>query len=84
MPKRSKNPRRRSDDGAYCIGCGLWVPSEGHVQHKCPGRGLDRRARAQVRRIVAHATADAFAAVVAQMKIPKDRGVAPLARWRRP
>jgi predicted RNA-binding Zn-ribbon protein involved in translation (DUF1610 family) len=64
MPTRNKNPRlkRWSDPGTYCIGCGLWVPSEGHVQHRCPGRGLDRKARAQVRRIVARAIADALAA----------------------
>jgi hypothetical protein len=69
MPKRSKNPRlkRWAEPGAFCIGCGLWVPSANHAQHHCPGRGLDRKARAQVKRIVARAIADALAAIVARM-----------------
>jgi predicted RNA-binding Zn-ribbon protein involved in translation (DUF1610 family) len=81
MAKRSKTSRRRSDAGAFCIGCGLWVPSEGQVQHHCPGRGLTRKARAQVRSIVARAMADVLIAILA---LRKGRGVAPLARWRRP
>jgi predicted RNA-binding Zn-ribbon protein involved in translation (DUF1610 family) len=70
MLKRSKKPRRGawSKPGANCIGCGLWVPSENQVQHHCPGRGLNRRARAQVRRIVARAIAEVLAAIVAKME----------------
>jgi predicted RNA-binding Zn-ribbon protein involved in translation (DUF1610 family) len=69
VPKRSKKRRlkRWSELGAFCIACGLWVPSENYVQHCCPGRGLDRKARAQVRRIVARVIADMLAAIVARM-----------------
>ncbi len=68
MPKRTKKPRRVPPDaGTFCIGCGLWVPLAGQVQHHCSGRGLDRKARAQVKRVVARAIADALAAIVDRM-----------------
>jgi hypothetical protein len=50
-----------------------------------------RRVRVAIRRVAGAvggfkrlAIADALAAIVAQMKVSKDRGVAQLARWRRP